>query len=197
MIVKAVISTWVDSTEPTDAIQITPHYRLTDGAEPAATTFANALLDAWTAYLPVTYRTAQRRVSIYNAQAPAPNYPITEVTRDKDSVKVSSTNRETALCLSYYASFNRPRYRGRLYVPCMFTGLTPSGASADVTIRAKVLALGTALAGVTPSTADWVVYSRVLNAATNVTNVWVDDSWDTVRSRNKRSTARTEGTITQ
>ena len=32
------------------------------------------------------------------------------------------------MCLSYFAGQNRPRYRGRLYVPCALRNIVPSGA---------------------------------------------------------------------
>lgn len=198
MIARCVVSTYLDSTEPSDAIQITPHYRLTDGAEPAVTTFATALMNAWNGFLPVAVRNGWIKVAVYDAQKTTkPNYPITEVEMRKDTFATSTANRETALTLSYYASFNRPRSRGRLYIPAFFSGFTPSGAQAALNMRQQISALGPILAGVTPSTADWVVYSRVNNEALSVTNTWVDDAWDTIRSRGKRATARTLGVITQ
>jgi hypothetical protein len=49
-------------------------------------------------------------------------------------------------------------------------------------------------AGLPPST-FWVVYSRKTGGDAQVTNVWVDDEWDTVRSRGLRGTVRDLGTL--
>jgi hypothetical protein len=40
-----------------------------------------------------------------------------------------------------------------------------------------------------------VVYSRREKVARPVTNYWVDDEWDTVRSRGLRSSTRVTGTL--
>jgi hypothetical protein len=53
----------------------------------------------------------------------------------------------------------------------------------------KVMALGPIFANLGGSDVDWIVWSRKNHTATKVQNYWVDDEWDTVRSRGlKRST---------
>jgi hypothetical protein len=46
-----------------------------------------------------------------------------------------------------------------------------------------------------PQGTNWVVWSRKLKQANGVNHYWVDDEWDTVRSRGMRSTKRVEFTI--
>jgi hypothetical protein len=44
---------------------------------------------------------------------------------------------------------------------------------------------------------DWVVYSRVDNRSSPVTDWFVDNSWDTQRRRGPRATSRITGTTSE
>ena len=46
-----------------------------------------------------------------------------------------------------------------------------------------------------PGGSAFVVYSRKEGVARPATNYWVDDEWDTVRSRGLRSSSRVTGTL--
>jgi hypothetical protein len=194
-IAKAVITTWSDSVNPTDGIQITPHFIVTDLIGTAMDKLAADLMTAWTAYIQTGYRTSQRRVTIYNAQGNAPNYPISQVEANTGAATAATVNRDIAGVLSFYAAFNRPRYRGRLYLPLFITGSAISGPTMSTTTRDKIGSLAGILAGIPDTT--WAVYSRVDNVARNISNWWVDDSFDSQRRRGARATARTLGTTPQ
>lgn len=95
---------------------------------------------------------------------------------------------EVALCLSFYADYNQPRRRGRLYLGPIGgdLGERPSPALMD-----SVIDFGQALQdiGVGPQYA-WQVASRVTGERASVTDWWVDNAWDTQRRRGLRPTDR-------
>lgn len=107
----------------------------------------------------------------------------------------STCPREVALCLSFYASVNQPGKRGRLYLPVPIGGMGPVGPRPDATQRGKVAAVGPALAGLGGADVDWVVHSVKADASYKVTNTWVDDEWDTQRSRGRTPTTRDSASV--
>jgi hypothetical protein len=190
---KFVLSTWLDSSEPTDALQITPvfHHKT---ISPDLGQMANDLLDGWDTYLGADVRGTQQRCTIYDVQGARPNYPKEQVQRFTDTVRASTQNRDIAVCLSFYADDNRPRQRGRLYIPLCLTGMSPAGPNVSASIRTKIGALVPLLEGLGGPDWDWGVWSTVGLSFKKATHWWVDDAWDTQRRRGKRATARTLGT---
>lgn len=102
--------------------------------------------------------------------------------------------REVALCLSYFASVNRPRSRGRIYMG-PFEASSSGAEFAPLGLRSDMLAFGQALfrAG---GSAVWSLYSPTVAAFSAITNLWVDNAWDTVRSRGLPATVRDESVPT-
>jgi hypothetical protein len=97
-----------------------------------------------------------------------------------------SVPREVALCLSYYSERNIPRFRGRLFIgPWSYAVERPVLGQ-----RQNLTQLATALGAVGGANVDWQLYSPTRNAFSKITNGWVDDEWDTVRSRGLRATLR-------
>lgn len=103
--------------------------------------------------------------------------------------------REVALCLSFRGALNVPRQRGRIFLgPLNATSERPAVAT-----RNLVLQFATDLANLGGTDVDWCVYSptsRLEGASLGdsfhpVKHAWVDDEWDTVRSRGLRATTRT------
>lgn len=96
--------------------------------------------------------------------------------------------REVALCLSYYGERNLPHQRGRIY-----TGPFSKGAM-DVRpttiFMNEVLDLGKRLAAIGGENISWRVYSPTTNNYHHIRNIWVNNEWDTVRSRGLRGDAR-------
>lgn len=187
MVFRVHMSFPYDSALPRDRIQLTPHFFGTD-----AGALANALktnLMAWGAVA-----TRPFTIKVYDAEKAAPSYPLVTV-EQTGTTPTTSAPREIACCLSYYSTWNRPRTRGRLYLPCSWlTGaplLRPTPG-----VLANVLTFGTdVLAKQLPASHNWVVWSRADRQAHGVTNIWADDEWDTVRSRGLRATTRVLGTV--
>jgi hypothetical protein len=103
---------------------------------------------------------------------------------------------ELALCLSYYGGDAGPSKRGRLYVPYTVINNTTAslGARPNSADRTKVGTLVGLFAGLGGANVDWGVWSPTRNAFTKADHWYVDDEWDTVRSRGLRPTTRTAGT---
>jgi hypothetical protein len=95
---------------------------------------------------------------------------------------------EIALCLSYYAGRNVPRLRGRMYMGPFAAGSIAErpadGLMDDFT------ALATGIGNLGGVNVDWVQYSPTTGLFSKVTNAWVDDEWDTQRSRGAKPTKR-------
>jgi hypothetical protein len=188
-IYRASISFQLDSELPRDAVSIHPHY---GGDDP------QALADRLKTNLktnPAIAAVTPFKVKIYDAQKPKPSYPLAESAQAGPAV-VTTAPRELALCLSYYSTWNRPRYRGRLYIPLALVGvaggiaLRPTQAELDAALLWK----GYLTAGL-PSGTNWVVYSPTNDAAYGVSNCWVDNEWDIIRSRGLRGTSRVTATV--
>lgn len=186
-----------DSAFPRDAVVMTPHFNDQGvGTDPQG--LCDDLADALSAWVrPANGR--QLTVKAYDAQGTVPVLPQGEATRNTGLIPGSYFPRELAVCLSYYSERNAPRYRGRLYVPllAMPAGPETPGVRPNEAFRAPVAALAPIFAGLGGADVDWVVYSRVGNVARPVTNWWVDDEWDVVRSRGLRPTTRTSGTLSE
>jgi hypothetical protein len=185
---------WRDSVLPRDGMTITPHFDdhgLTSDPDNLCEDLATAI-SGWL----VAANAAQVTVKAYDAQSAPPNTPVGSAIRNSGLSPASYVPRELAVCLSFYADQNVPRRRGRLYVPPVYMSAGPETPTArpNSAWRTKVAALVPILAGLGGVDVDWVVYSRMDDVARKVTNWFVDDEWDTVRSRGLRPTARDAGT---
>ena len=181
-IYRASISFQIDSELPRDAVSINPHY-FGDNAQGLADALkANILANVHIGVL------TPFRVRIYDAQKAPPSYPLAEASNVAAALN-TNLPREVTLCLSYYSNFNRPSYRGRLYIPGFAIGgpftLRPSDSQID-----NALAWGTTLTNALPANHNWVVYSRKLGQSFGVNRIWVNDEWDIQRSRGLRETKR-------
>lgn len=181
-IYRANLAFQYDSALPRDAISINPHF-FGDNPDALATALMTNLkaVSSIGAACPI-------RIRIYDAQKAPPSYPLAEKVNGSGFVATGSP-RELALCLSYYSTWNRPRYRGRLYLPKQWVGgaidLRPTGAQMTAALNFRsVFSTGM------PPSHNWVVYSELNDQAYGVSNVWVDDEWDIVRSRGLRGTTR-------
>jgi len=128
---------------------------------------------------------------IYDMAAPVPRPPLATKTAIPQVGGAEGGPSEVALCLSFYATSNQKRRRGRLYIGPFAAGQMERRPAANVTSQLADLAAGLAnLGGVD---VDWMQYSPTNNAANKVTNWWVDNEWDTVRSRGLKGTSRITG----
>jgi hypothetical protein len=178
----------MDSDFPRDVVSINPHYT---GENPQA--LADLLVSRIQALSAVGASTPMI-VKVYDATKAPPSYPL--ATRVSGTGhRVTTHPREVALCLSYYAVNNRPSQRGRLYIPATFIGgslgLQPTQTQIDNTV-AWSTALNTPI-----DTGVWSVWSKKHKTMMGaVDNIWVDNEWDTVRSRGLKASARTTAPIT-
>lgn len=109
--------------------------------------------------------------------------------RTRDGSDSAPGPREVALCLSYFADRNVKSKRGRIYLGPFVASVTaherpPSGAPDEL------LDLASDLWNVGGVDIDWSIYSPKNNDHTRINHVWVDDEWDTIRSRGLRATTR-------
>jgi hypothetical protein len=183
MVARVQIAFQMDTAFPRDAITINPHYN---------TASPQALVDQLKTNIIAHAQNGALNwftIKAYDAHQPPPSYPVAEA----DNVvapHVTASPREVALCLSYYAQFNRPGFRGRLFLPGFLIAgaqaLRPSAAQQQAVIDFAHLVINNAL----PSGTFWTCYSPTHKTDAQVTNVWCDDEWDTVRSRGMRPTTR-------
>src|SRR3954470_2410029 len=103
----------VDTTLPRDRVMITPHFF---GSDPQG--LADALKTNLATHSGIG-ATKPFDIRIYDAQKPPPSFPLRSATQ-AGPPPVTDVPRELCLCLSYYSTWNRPRYRGRLYIPTPF-----------------------------------------------------------------------------
>jgi len=185
---RAQLAFKTDTDFPRDAMSMNPHYT---GENP------QALADKLKANLiahPSVGAQWGFTIKVYDALKAPPSYPLATATLDMPK-RDTGKPREVAMCLSYYSGFNRPSLRGRLYIPGGFItgaqGLKPSQAQIDEVLSWKdVFTVGV-------STAIWVVYSRKHKTSSVVDHCWVDNEWDTIRTRGLRSELRTATAIAQ
>lgn len=178
---KVAIAFPADSALPRDEMAITPHFS-GDNAQ----ALANALKANLIAFPAVA--TKPFKIKVYDAQKAPPSYPIATA-EQTGTAPATGVPRELSLCLSYYSTWNRKSYRGRLYLPYTLIG-GAAGTRPTTTQQNAVLAFRTVLTTGLPATHNWVVYSRKLNQANGVSDVWCDDEWDVQRSRGLKGTAR-------
>ena len=130
--------------------------------------------------------TARIEVRAYNMADPTPRPERAfAVATGAGGNWVAGAN-QVALCLSYFADRNLPRKRGRI-----FTGpWAPTASYASAAIMTQTLGLAQSFASLGGLNVDWSVYSPTDQDATRITDAWVDNSWDIIRSRKLASTTR-------
>jgi hypothetical protein len=174
----------MDSDLPKDRISINPHFF---GDNPDA--LVQQLKQNLIAWPPTSL--APFYIKAYDAAHAPPSYPLATA-EQAGTTPATSHPREIACCLSYYTGFNRPRYRGRFYIPFKWLGGTP-GTRPTPLQRDVVLEFATqVLTKNLPAAHNWVMWSQVERKSQGgVSDIWCDDEWDTVRSRGLRATTRT------
>jgi hypothetical protein len=179
----------MNSALPRDVVTINPHYD-TANVTALLTNLSNNIKNT-----PPMAGTTPFTLKAYDATKPPPNYPIASVTNGT-GFTTPSYPPELSICLSYYATFNRPRFRGRLYIPIAFAAAGNPGARPSAGDRSTTAKWADILGKNLPLNDHWIVWSKVENSAQGAVSAWwVDDEWDHVRSRGLLSTARTTGTI--
>lgn len=182
-----------DTPFPRDRMVMTPHFNDTlPGSDP------QGLCDDLVAGLNTWDNgTREIRVTAYDAQGTPPVFPVAEAVVNESAFPPSSGNREVALCLSFYAGTNRPRNRGRLYIPATLASIGVGAARPTNANMQKVADLVPLFTGLGGTDVDWCVYSRVDNQPRSISHWWVDNAWDIQRSRGLAADARLEGDVSE
>ena len=182
-----------DSPQPRDRIVITPHFD-----DSGVTTDPQGLCDDLAAALNTwSNNSRQVEVTAYDAQGTPPVFPQGTAIVNAGAFPESSCPRELALCLSYFSENNVPRRRGRLYASPAVLGMGTQAVRPIQASMEKIGDLAAILQELGGADVDWVVYSRVDDQARPVTDWWVDNEWDVMRSRGLLSTARHTGTTSE
>jgi hypothetical protein len=187
----------MDTMAATDVANINPCFKVVQGPVFAAADWQALCEDLATALKAFAVLDNQLTVKAYDCQGAKPNYPLATAVRDAGTAVATNINRDVALCLSFFSDTNRPRQRGRLYIPCCICAIQPSGAYATAAHMNTVGTLATTFSALGGINVDWVVFSKKDNTSHPVTNWYVDNNWDTQRRRGPRSTARVSGTTTE
>lgn len=177
-----------DSTLPKDVVTVNPHYNATDPDALLQALKTNLIATSYVSNHPFTLKA-------YDAAKAPPSFPLATVTQN-GTAPSTSIPREIAICLSYYTTYNRPRFRGRLYLPAVWFTTAPAGRPTG-TIMSGVLGFAqNVLTKSLPAQANWVVWSNVEKKAQGgVSDIWCDDEWDTMRSRGLKAVTRQTATI--
>lgn len=149
-------------------------------------------VDVWFANVDVCTGFNQIRGRIYDMSDAEPRQPVAQRVQAAAS-SGDAGPREVALCLSYFADTNTPRRRGRMYIGPFFQSKMAERPS--TTTQDKLAAIAAGISGLGGINVQWVQYSPTTQSFHNVTNWWIDNEWDTMRSRGLKGTARQQGTV--
>lgn len=202
MTIRAQVSIPRDTALPEDVSVNTFHFLVTLGTDEQATDDVMTVLTQFYGAVdgllsPISESPAQ--VTMYSVEDAEPRTPIFEGTIPM-TYEGNAMPEEVAIALSYHAAFpsgvNRARRRGRI-----FLGPLARETSAIVGGRVRVVqstvdvladAAGDLLAATTTSpTIDWAIFSSTDNVARAIVGGWVDNAFDTIRSRGPAPTVRT------
>ena len=198
---KCHVGMYTDSQLARDMIWVTPHVRDTAGSSPPSV-LATDLANGMGGFIGSPAR-GQVKVYLEDYNPAARHNPLAVADFGTVGTNLTSSGpREISLCLSYYASQNTPRYRGRLYIAHSWLRGAGGAAAAAPTVRptAGMITDASEFYGLVLKPAEshgfkWTLASTVDKVDRLVTNWWVDDEWDVVRSRGLRGTARTTGNV--
>lgn len=132
-------------------------------------------------------------IVLYDLGEAVPREPHPYGPLDFTPTSSASYPSEVSVCLSFYSDRNLPRQRGRVHIGPLKTTV---GEPVDGYPRPKPLVrtdLAEAASGLASLTSSvrWGVLSQADGVILEVTNGWIDDSFDTIRSRGEDATTRT------
>lgn len=133
----------------------------------------------------------------YTAGGPPPNYPYDEVSWNMGSAPSGGgMPREVALCLSFQGlripGTPQARRRGRIYLGPLLSSLNSSGrplGTSVTTILQEAEDFAQDIQAIDPSY-SWAVWSTLDGTAVPLHDLWIDDAFDTQRSRGVAVTSR-------
>lgn len=145
--------------------------------------------------------TADHRIKFLAADGSVPNYPIYENAFSlANTPSGAEMPQEVALCVSYAntvaSTIPRARRRGRIYISGWSEAANTSGRPTSgvplalATAYRNYAVAANAITGITAG-----VWSRKNATVYPIQQCWVDNEWDTMRSRGGRSDSRSTLTI--
>lgn len=196
---------------PTDVFTNTWYFR--NRQEPSITPIADRIEDVLTAfwttagttdqvidYIPSSITAQPVTMKTYDLGTGPPRTPVDERQIDLSAfgAGVTALPREVSCVLSYYAGrqeleppINGNRRRGRLYLGPLANNAIAAGPSGIMEPDLRT-AIAEAALNVRDTTEDveWSQLSQTDGALAEVTGGWVDDAFDTQRSRGREPTSR-------
>jgi hypothetical protein len=193
---RALVSTYKNTEMAIDKITNTIYFDdggLGTNAGGLATDVAN--LFATYRALPTGFNRVNCR--IYDMAEPTPREIQGEHTATITNFDSGVGPREVALCLSFYSGRNLPRNRGRIYIGPWSQAkmLERPGANTATDPLTSLSTLRQGLQNIGGLDVKWCVYSpstpgTIADKFKQVSAGWMDDEWDTQRSRGLRAVLR-------
>lgn len=164
------------------------------------TEWTNAVEDFYTACYTAGamhgYTAVGSTYKLYDCNTPSPNYPLDEGSIAWTGAAVSiEMPQEVSLCVSYMndtaSGVPRARRRGRIYISGWDEAANNAGRPVAGVVEDLADAFETycdtlyAFGGIRPG-----IWSRANATVYPIQRVWVDNEWDTMRSRGGKSTLR-------
>lgn len=195
---SAQVSIWPVSNLSADVWQNTFSFSAVDDTDlPSIATALVACYNLWRPEMSLLSRQNGHVIKFYDRSDPEPRAPRYEESFNLSSAPTGAAMPpEVALCLSFQANpqsgIPQSRRRGRIYLGSISSASLASTGRPDGGCVAAAIAFGQSLLDASDAAPDWewVVWSTVNNAPYIVTNGWVDDEFDTQRSRGKDPTGR-------
>lgn len=150
----------------------------------------NTFYGSWASYRAADFVTSAE-LRTYDFADPEPREPIISALTVTGTSSGNPFPAEVACCLSYYASRNLPRRRGRLYLgPLTSSAMNIATDEPRVSTTFMNVILDAAEAfqdDITTSTVGeamgWAVHSRSDGVFRQITDLWMDNAFDTQRRR--------------
>lgn len=192
------VAIWPTSNLQADATVNTWH--INNGGSTGIEEFASDVADFYgdiVDHFPNTVRQNGHTIKCYDLADPVPRAPVYETTFNFPSVPSGvSLPPEVAKCLSFQADpesgVNQASQRGRVFIGPLNSGCLGTDGRAANTFVSSLLTAGADLFAANEAATDyaWCIYSPTLNDISFVSNGWVDNEFDTQRSRGRTATSR-------
>lgn len=198
-IIRAQVRIPASTTVPEDMVTNTWHLFSSDLGASNLGTITTALknfYDGWASRRSPTAAWTSATVRFYDLEEPEPRVPLLENPLGLSAtVGTATLPRETCLCLSYSADLvsgtNPARRRGRIFLgPLAQVGIGVDGRPTSAPLTEIRDAADAFLAVTTTAAWTWRVYSPTSGTSFLVTHGWVDNEYDTQRSRGMKRTTR-------
>lgn len=188
---SALVEIGADSALPRDRIVNTLHFNLVGTfLSPSQTqwdSLANDLALVYDALVGASPREVS--VKMYDLDDAQPRPVKAQKVLHSGSFPSTAGPREIACCLSFYSERNLPRNRGRIFLPWFLLGGSV-GTRPTSQQMGFALSLYNGFKNLGGADCEWCVFSRADNQHKKVSNGYVDDEWDVIRSRGLKPTTR-------